>query len=66
MTAKGLDQLMSGTLPDLLGHSFTTMGELLKETQSGQIRQYMISIMVSVAVLLLYSIFIAGKVMQGS
>lgn len=63
MASRGLDRLMSGTLPDLLGHSFATMGELLKETQSGQIRQYMISILVSVAVLLLYSIFIAGKVL---
>lgn len=62
LAGKALDKLLSDLAPALVGQSFTTSGGLMRETQSGQLRQYMISILVSVAVLLIYSLVIGGKV----
>jgi NADH-quinone oxidoreductase subunit L len=61
LASRGLDKLFTESIPDLLGRSFVTMGTALKETQTGQIRHYMISVMISVVVVLLYSMFIGGS-----
>jgi NADH-quinone oxidoreductase subunit L len=60
LIARGVDQLFTGFIPDILGQSFMSMGKLLRGTQTGQIRHYMVSIMISVMVLLVYSLFIGG------
>lgn len=62
LTGRALDKVLSELAPMLVGQSFTTSGGLMRETQSGQLRQYMISIMVSVAVLLIYSLVIGGRI----
>lgn len=62
LAGRAMDKLLSELAPSLVGQSFTMSGTLMKETQSGQLRQYMISIMVSVAVLLIYSLVIGGRI----
>lgn len=57
---RGLDRLFTLVGPGLVDGSFTSLGQSLRETQTGQIRHYMLSIMVSVVVLLFYSLLIGG------
>ena len=60
LARNGLEKMLSGSFPDLLGGSFVTMGSLLKETQTGQTRHYMVCIVVSVVVLLVYCLLLSG------
>lgn len=60
LATRGTERLLSGSIPSLLGGSFVTLGKVLRETQSGQIRQYMISLMVSMVALLIYALYLGG------
>jgi NADH-quinone oxidoreductase subunit L len=60
LCAKGLDRIFTVLIPGLLSSSFWGMGRSLTETQTGQVRHYMVSIMLSVVVLLFYALLVGG------
>lgn len=60
LATRGLDRILSGTIPDLVGRSFLSLGSTLRETQTGQTRHYMVVILVSVVALLIYSFLNLG------
>ncbi|MFA5504678.1 MAG: NADH-quinone oxidoreductase subunit L [Vulcanimicrobiota bacterium] len=60
LCAKALDKVFTTLLPGLVGSSFWGMGKSLTETQTGQIRHYMVSMMLSVVVLLFYALLVGG------
>ena len=60
LCAHGVDRLFSTLLPGLISSSFWGMGRSLTETQTGQVRHYMVSIMLSVVVLLFYALLVGG------
>jgi len=61
LTARGIDSLLSVSIPELLGRSFVTMGTSLRETQSGQTRHYVVSIVLSVVAFLMFSRYLGGR-----
>ena len=60
LLSQGIDRLFTSVLPDILGRSFVSVGAMLKETQTGQIRHYMVSIMVTVVLLIVYALLVGG------
>ena len=60
LCSNGVDRLFSALLPGLVSSSFWGMGRSLTETQTGQVRHYMVSIMLSVVVLLFYALLVGG------
>jgi NADH-quinone oxidoreductase subunit L len=60
LCSKGFDRIFTDLVPGLLSSSFWGMGSSLTETQTGQVRHYMVSIMLSVVVLLFYALLVGG------
>ena len=58
--ARAVDKLFSSILPDALGKSFSGVGNLLKESQTGYTRHYMASIVFSGVMLLVYALVVGG------
>lgn len=63
LLSRGFDRVFTALVPGLMASAFAGLGKTLTETQTGQIRHYMISILVSVVVLLFYSLLVGGGVL---
>ena len=61
LCSKAFDRIFTVLIPGLLSSSFWGMGRSLTETQTGQVRHYMMSIMLSVVVLLFYALLVGGR-----
>ncbi len=58
--ANAFDVLFQRGIPEFTGRAIASLSHAMRELQSGQVRHYMTSLMVSTAILLIYSIVVLG------
>ncbi len=56
--ARDLDRVLQDKVPNTIGRAFIGLGQALKELQSGQVRHYMASVVITVVILLFYALMI--------
>ncbi len=60
LTARGSDTYFQEKIPTFVGRSFHSLGVLMRQIQSGQTRQYMVSLTISTVILVLFTLVLQG------
>lgn len=60
LSSKGSDAYFQEKIPSFVGRSFQALGVLMRQIQSGQTRQYMVSLTISTVILVLFTLVLQG------